>query len=344
MTAYTGSAQIRRDSADNWTSNDPTLAAGEIGYETDTGFIKIGDGSTIWTSLGYAFVTPTGTQTLTNKTLGATTLGGNINLAGAYGFGFTGVNSTGSSIPKGTPVYLNGGSLSIAPADANGSGTMPCVGVTAAVIADSASGVVITQGFITGLDTSTYATNDPLYVSETAGALTDTAPALSQEVARVTVVNASTGVILVNPREVEAQADGLTSSEAIVTGDLILFGNASDGYDLYARTAANLLLDLGVSGDLGTVSSGTTTLAFSFNRIQRLVNNGAFTLAPPASGEGTIVLEITNGASAGAITTSGFSSVSGDAFDTTNANKFLCSIAVVNGESYLVVNANSGNA
>lgn len=45
--------QQRRDTAANWTSNDPTLKSGEIGYETDTGYLKIGDGSTAWTSLGY---------------------------------------------------------------------------------------------------------------------------------------------------------------------------------------------------------------------------------------------------------------------------------------------------
>lgn len=45
--------QQRRDTAANWTSNNPTLRDGEIGYEKDTGYIKIGDGSTAWTSLGY---------------------------------------------------------------------------------------------------------------------------------------------------------------------------------------------------------------------------------------------------------------------------------------------------
>ena len=45
--------QQRRDTAANWTSNNPTLLNGEIGYETDTGYLKIGDGSTAWTSLGY---------------------------------------------------------------------------------------------------------------------------------------------------------------------------------------------------------------------------------------------------------------------------------------------------
>jgi hypothetical protein len=45
--------QVRRGTASLWTSTNPTLAAGEIGYETDTGLFKIGDGTTTWTSLSY---------------------------------------------------------------------------------------------------------------------------------------------------------------------------------------------------------------------------------------------------------------------------------------------------
>ena len=45
--------QIRRDTASNWTSANPTLAQGELGAETDTSKIKIGDGTTAWTSLSY---------------------------------------------------------------------------------------------------------------------------------------------------------------------------------------------------------------------------------------------------------------------------------------------------
>lgn len=48
--------QIRRDTAANWTSNNPTPVAGQPCYETDTGYLKIGDGSTAWTSLGYSIV------------------------------------------------------------------------------------------------------------------------------------------------------------------------------------------------------------------------------------------------------------------------------------------------
>ena len=45
--------QVRRDTAANWTSENPILAAGEPAYETDTAKEKIGDGSTVWTSLPY---------------------------------------------------------------------------------------------------------------------------------------------------------------------------------------------------------------------------------------------------------------------------------------------------
>jgi hypothetical protein len=44
---------LRRDTAANWTSVDPVLELGEPGYETDTTKIKVGDGSTAWTSLPY---------------------------------------------------------------------------------------------------------------------------------------------------------------------------------------------------------------------------------------------------------------------------------------------------
>jgi hypothetical protein len=48
--------QNRRDTAENWTNNNPTLADGEIGFETDTGKFKIGKSNTAWTSLQYAQV------------------------------------------------------------------------------------------------------------------------------------------------------------------------------------------------------------------------------------------------------------------------------------------------
>lgn len=75
--------QIRRDTAANWTSANTVLAQGELGAETDTSKIKIGDGSTAWSSLAYlidagGYITATSTNTLSNKTLAATTLSGQL--------------------------------------------------------------------------------------------------------------------------------------------------------------------------------------------------------------------------------------------------------------------------
>ena len=45
--------QHKRGTAADWMSADPTLAAGQVGVETDTGKFKFGDGSTAWSSLAY---------------------------------------------------------------------------------------------------------------------------------------------------------------------------------------------------------------------------------------------------------------------------------------------------
>lgn len=45
--------QLRRDTALKWSINNPILLEGELGYETDTTYMKIGDGVTPWNSLPY---------------------------------------------------------------------------------------------------------------------------------------------------------------------------------------------------------------------------------------------------------------------------------------------------
>jgi hypothetical protein len=71
--------QIRRGTAANWTSANPTLAEGELGYETDTGKLKAGDGSTAWTSLDYI----SGTGALTEVSSDTTPqLGGDLDVNG----------------------------------------------------------------------------------------------------------------------------------------------------------------------------------------------------------------------------------------------------------------------
>jgi len=45
--------QQRRGTAQQWNTANPILAAGEIGFETDTGAFKIGNGSSTWSALKY---------------------------------------------------------------------------------------------------------------------------------------------------------------------------------------------------------------------------------------------------------------------------------------------------
>ena len=52
--------QIRRDTISNWTASNPVLAVGELAYVTDTDAFKVGDGTTVFTSLAYSNVGPTG--------------------------------------------------------------------------------------------------------------------------------------------------------------------------------------------------------------------------------------------------------------------------------------------
>lgn len=50
--------QLRRGTSTAWTAANPVLSQGEIGLETDSKKMKIGDGTTAWNSLAYAYSAP----------------------------------------------------------------------------------------------------------------------------------------------------------------------------------------------------------------------------------------------------------------------------------------------
>jgi hypothetical protein len=87
--------QLRNDLAATWTSNNPTLAVGEMGIETDTDKFKLGDGATAWTSLGYGGIQgpigatgadgPTGPTGADSLVTGPTGAAGAAGAAGADG-------------------------------------------------------------------------------------------------------------------------------------------------------------------------------------------------------------------------------------------------------------------
>src|ERR1700761_7971807 len=82
----TNAIQIKLDTAANWTSSNRVLLAGEIGCESDTKRIKIGDGSTAWNSLAYEISSPP--VTLTTATNLSALLHGNRQIL------FNGANAT----------------------------------------------------------------------------------------------------------------------------------------------------------------------------------------------------------------------------------------------------------
>jgi hypothetical protein len=87
--------QIRRDTALNWTTNDPILLDGEFGYETNTGKFKIGNGVDVWSDLIYSLIGPTGSQGPTGGfgptgMEGPTGETGPVGPKGPTGLGFTG--------------------------------------------------------------------------------------------------------------------------------------------------------------------------------------------------------------------------------------------------------------
>jgi hypothetical protein len=177
--------QIRRGTAAQWTSANPTLAAGEWGYETDTNKGKIGNGSTAWNSLAYVLgvgdidgvtagtglsgggtsgtvtlsidstvATLTGAQALTNKTInGSNNTISNVSLTTAVtgtlpvANGGTGITSFGTGVATWleTPSSAN---LAAAVTDETGSGAL-VFGTSPTISGATLTNAVITQPLVT---------------------------------------------------------------------------------------------------------------------------------------------------------------------------------------------------
>ena len=111
----------------------------------------------------------------------------NVDAASADTLTFTVKNSTGSTLEKGSVVYvsgLNGNTPEVSLARANSSSTMPAFGLVTADIADNNDGTVDTFGSLRGLNVAdfgetgiTFSLGDTVYVSSSeAGKLTNVAP------------------------------------------------------------------------------------------------------------------------------------------------------------------------
>lgn len=151
------------------------------------------------------------------------------------------------------------------------------------------------------------ATGDALFTAGTASA------------ARATLSSGSIGDAVFVASAVSAAQSALM----VVPGTHVVNKSATDN------------LTVGYTADsystIGIVSGGTITLNPANGNFQHYVNAGAHTLAPPSSGNCVILVQVTNNASAGAITTSGFTDSDGDSLTTTDGDDFELYVTRHNG-------------
>jgi hypothetical protein len=133
---------------------------------------------------------------------------------------------------------------------------------------------------------------------------------------------------------VSAGVAAIEGSNILLASGLGSITQAFDADTLKADVSDDLTAGFtSTSSDQGTKSSGTFTPNLATGNVQHFTNGGAFTLAPP-SGHGSLVLDQTNNASAGAITRSGFTKVTGDSLTTSDGHKFRHFITVGNAGSH----------
>jgi hypothetical protein len=123
-----------------------------------------------------------------------------------------------------------------------------------------------------------------------------------------------------------------STGEMTLDGDNVITGRATTGTAVQDIAYAGITTTADADG---TKSSGTYTPTPVGGNMKTITNGGAFTLAEPtAAGDYTMVIQITNSGSAGAITLSGFNKTSGSPFTTTSGHDFFVYITKCNGFTF----------
>jgi len=242
----------RYDTAANWTAQNPTLLAGEIGIESDTKKWKVGTGSTAWTSLTYAIG---GTYPIVNADIAAaaaiaysklaTLTSGNIVLGSA-------ANVATSTAVTGDVTISNTGVTAIA------SGVIVNADINAsAAIVDTKLATIATAGKVSNSATTATSAN-------TASAIV--ARDASGNFTAGTITAALTGAASSN---VLKAGDTMTGVLAVTAGTAALPGIAVSGdtnTGIYSPGADQLAISTGGTGRL-TVSTTavSSTLPLAIN-------------------------------------------------------------------------------
>lgn len=129
----------------------------------------------------------------------------------------------------------------------------------------------------------------------------------------------------------------IASANVLVDADVGVTVQAYDADTLKADVTDTLTVGYATTTyNAGTQSSGTFTPNEANGNFQRIVNGGAFTLAPPTN-DTAITIQMTNNSTAGALTTSGFTVVTGDTLTTVDGDDFILDVRKINGFSQLHV-------
>jgi hypothetical protein len=190
---------------------------------------------------------------------------------------------------------------------------------------------------LTPTDNNFIVGNGSNFVTESGATARTSLGATSVGEALFTASSASAGRTTLGATTVGAAVFTATDATAARSAIGAVIGTNVQAYDanyIKSNTTANLTAGYTTTDySAGTKSSGVFTPSPANGNFQYAVNGGAHTLAPPAS-SCSMVIQYTNNATAGAITTSGFTKVNGS-FTTTNGDDFLCYIARCNGFSHL---------
>ena len=129
-----------------------------------------------------------------------------------------------------------------------------------------------------------------------------------------------TAAVLNDHFEIES---GGTDGSGTNAGDNLLIEDVAADSFLSGGGQLNALTGFAATiHDLGTPTSGTVNLTALNGNFQKAINGGAHTLVPQLE-DSTLVILYTNNASAGTLTTSGFTVTKGDSLTTTNGDDFF---------------------
>ena len=254
---------LRRDTSSNWTSGNAVLASGEVGYETNTGKFKIGNGATAWTSLSYASV-PIGLSVLNDLSDVTITSAANGDFLRWNGTAWVNdaVNLSTDTIGSYVESLVAGTGVTLA--NNSGEGATPTITVDTTVIQARVADVSDTEiGYLNGVTSAIQTqidTKAPLASPTFTGTVTvpDNSFALGTKTTGdyVATITGGTGVASTAATSGEGTTHTLSIGQAVGTTDNVTFaGVTADGIKV-GVTAANEIDT--VSGDLTIDSAGGT--------------------------------------------------------------------------------------